>query len=174
MCNKLHNTIHFHSNMISAIYPYKLWCLWKWWSLVLADFTRFYLGDHSVSSALHIISQYLKKLLLPVLFFFSLKKKKSLLLACPTHTNLPARDLEPEAFYLINTLIKVYNRSTKSKQLYLFHNEAGSKTQHTFIMKLSGSNTQHIFFMIGIFKDVVAGSNAQHIFVTMNPSPLLL
>ena len=71
---------------------------------------------------------------------------------------------------MINTLIKVYNRSTKSKQLYLFHNEAGSKTQHTFIMKLSGSNTQHIFFMIGIFKDVVAGSNAQHIFVTMNLS----
>ena len=63
-------------------------------------------------------------------------------------------------------------------QVYLLHNEAGSKTQHIFIlklfMKLSGSNTQHVFFTIGIFKDVVAGSNAQHIFFTMNPSPHLL
>ena len=87
--------------------------------------------------------------------------------------NLPARDLALEAFYLINTLIKVHSRRIKSTQLYLHHTEAGSKTHHIFI-KLSGSNTQHIFFMIGIFKDVVAGSNAQHISFTMNPCPLLL
>ena len=41
----------------------------------------------------------------------------------PLIQTLPARDLTPETFYLINTLTKVHSRWTKSTPLYLLHNQ---------------------------------------------------
>ena len=55
-------------------------------------------------------------------FFF-----KSLLVSCPTHTN-------PASSGLGTGGIHFDKRISKSKQLYLLHNLAGSNTQHVFFI----------------------------------------